>query len=287
MAKTVASRVVAVILALFTAVVYGIADYSGGRASRTASSASVTFVGQSLSFFILIGLVVVLNDPIASGHDLALSAMAGIAGSLGLLAFYKAMSSGSMTIVAPITALVGTIIPVAWGLASGERPGGLAYVGMAVAVLAVAFVTDAFGIHAVKTPLSLIAMAGFGGLCFASIFIVFDYTSPDAGVWPLLALRTVSVPLILGVVLFSRKSLTLSGASLKFALISGVLDSAANGLYLYAAREGLLSIVAVVTSLYPVSTLILATSIDKEHLHKGQWVGIGCALIALVLVSAG
>ena len=267
--------------------VYGIADYSGGRATRTASSASVTFVGQSASFVLLIALVIILNDPMASGRDLALSAMAGIAGSLGLLAFYKAMSSGSMTIVAPITALVGTIIPVTWGLVSGERPGVLAYVGMAMAVLAVAFVTDAFGIHAVKIPLSLIAMAIFGGVCFASIFIIFDYTSDDAGMWPLLALRMVSVPLIFTVILFTRKPMTLSGPSLKFALISGVLDSTANGLYLFAAREGLLSIVAVVTSLYPVSTLMLATSIDKEHLHKGQWVGIGCAVIALVLVSAG
>ena len=266
----------AVILALFTAVVYGIADYSGGRASRTASSASVTLVGQSLSFAVIICLVAILGDPIASTHDLVISAIAGIAGSLGLLAFYKAMSSGSMTVVAPITALVGTVVPVVWGLASGERPGVVAYFGMAVAVLAVALVTDAFGIHNVKTPPSIVAMAVTGGLCFAVIFIALDYT-----------LRSVSVPLILVVVLSTKKPMVLRGPALKFALLSGLLDSLANGSYLFAAREGLLSVVAVISSLYPVSTLLLATKVDKEHLHKAQWVGVGCALMALVLVSVG
>jgi len=278
---------VAVIFALLTAIVYGVADYSGGRASRTASSASVTFVGQSLSFVILIVVAIALGDPIASTHDLLLSAGAGVAGSLGLLAFYRALASGQMTVVAPITALVGTVIPVVWGLVNGERPGGVAYVGMAAAVLAVALVTNAFGLHAAKISLQLVLLAAFGGACFASIFIAFDYTSRDAGVWPLLALRVVSVPLIFCVVVFTRKPMKLSGPSLRFALVSGVLDSGANWLYLLAAREGLLSIVAVVTSLYPVSTLLLATSLDKEKLHKTQWVGIVFVVIALVLVSAG
>ena len=88
-------------------------------------------------------------------------------------------------------------------------------------------------------------------------------------------------------VLISKKPLVLHGVSLKFALISGVLDSIANGSYLFAARHGLLSVVAVISSLYPVSTLLLATTVDKEHLHKAQWVGVGCALMALILVSVG
>jgi uncharacterized membrane protein len=89
------------------------------------------------------------------------------------------------------------------------------------------------------------------------------------------------------VVLCSKKALVLRGASLKFALLSGLLDSVANGSYLFASRQGLLSVVAVISSLYPVSTLLLATSLDKEHLHTAQWIGVGCAVMALVLVSAG
>ncbi|MEY2627466.1 MAG: hypothetical protein RJB08_1225 [Actinomycetota bacterium] len=277
----------AVIFALLTAVVYGVADYSGGRGSRHASSFTVTFVGQTAGFSGALLLALFIGDPVPSGHDLLISAAAGVAGSLGLLGFYRAMASGAMTIVAPITALVGTIIPVVWGLVSGERPGLVAYVGMIVAVFAVVLVTDALGIHETRTPMSIVALAVFAGACFATIFIAFDHVSPDGGLWPLVALRSVSLPIVALVVLATRSPFRTRGEATRWAFISGILDSAANGFYLIAARHGLLSVVAVIASLYPVSTLVLATSLDKEKLHAAQWVGVGCALIALVLVSAG
>lgn len=228
-----------------------------------------------------------LGDPIPSGHDLLISAAAGVAGSLGLLGFYRAMASGSMTIVAPITALVGTTIPVVWGLVEGERPGFIAYVGMVIAVFAVVLVTDALGVQDKRTPANIVVLAVIAGACFATIFIAFDHVSSDAGLWPLVALRSVSLPIVFAVVLATRHPLRTTGEATRWALTSGILDSAANGFYLVAARHGLLSVVAVIASLYPVSTLVLATSLDKEKLHPAQWVGVGLALVALVLVSAG
>lgn len=277
----------AVVFALLTAVVYGIADYSGGRGSRLASSFTVTFVGQCAGFLGALLLALFIGDPVPSGHDLFISAAAGVAGSLGLLGFYRAMASGSMTIVAPITALVGTTIPVIWGLVDGERPGFISYVGMIVAVFAVVLVTDALGVQDKRTPLNIVVLAVIAGTCFATIFIAFDHVSSDAGLWPLVALRSVSLPIVFGVVLATRHPLRTKGEATRWALTSGILDSAANGFYLIAARHGLLSVVAVIASLYPVSTLVLATSLDKEKLHPAQWVGVGLALVALVLVSAG
>ncbi|MBU6226178.1 MAG: DMT family transporter [Acidobacteria bacterium] len=277
----------AVVFALLTAVVYGIADYSGGRGSRLASSFTVTFVGQCAGFLGALLLALFIGDPVPSGHDLFISAAAGVAGSLGLLGFYRAMASGSMTIVAPITALVGTTIPVVWGLVDGERPGFISYVGMIVAVFAVVLVTDALGVQDKRTPLNIVVLAVIAGTCFATIFIAFDHVSSDAGLWPLVALRSVSLPIVFGVVLATRHPLRTKGEATRWALTSGILDSAANGFYLIAARHGLLSVVAVIASLYPVSTLVLATSLDKEKLHPAQWVGVGLALVALVLVSAG
>lgn len=277
----------AVVFALLTAVVYGIADYSGGRGSRLASSFTVTFVGQCAGFLGALLLALFIGDPVPSGHDLFISAAAGVAGSLGLLGFYRAMASGSMTIVAPITALVGTTIPVIWGLVDGERPGFISYVGMVVAVFAVVLVTDALGAQDKRTPLNIVVLAVIAGACFATIFIAFDHVSSDAGLWPLVALRSVSLPIVFGVVLATRHPLRTKGEATRWALTSGILDSAANGFYLIAARHGLLSVVAVIASLYPVSTLVLATSLDKEKLHPAQWVGVGLALVALVLVSAG
>jgi drug/metabolite transporter (DMT)-like permease len=277
----------AVVFALLTAVVYGIADYSGGRGSRLASSFTVTLVGQCAGFVGALLLALFIGDPVPSGGDLFISAAAGVAGSLGLLGFYRAMASGSMTIVAPITALVGTTIPVVWGLVEGERPGFVAYVGMIIAVIAVVLVTDALGVQDKRTPANIIVLAVLAGACFATIFIAFDHVSSDAGLWPLVALRSVSLPLVFVVVLATRHPLRTKGEATRWALVSGILDSAANGFYLIAARHGLLSVVAVIASLYPVSTLVLATSLDKEKLHPAQWVGVGLALIALVLVSAG
>ncbi len=277
----------AVVFALLTAVVYGIADYSGGRGSRLASSFTVTFVGQCAGFVGVLMLALFIGDPVPSGRDLFISAAAGVAGSLGLLGFYRAMASGSMTIVAPITALVGTTIPVIWGLVDGERPGFISYVGMVVAVFAVVLVTDALGVQDKRTPLNIVVLAIVAGACFATIFIAFDHVSSDAGLWPLVALRSVSLPIVFGVVLATRHPLRTKGEATRWALTSGVLDSAANGFYLIAARHGLLSVVAVIASLYPVSTLVLATSLDKEKLHPAQWVGVGLALVALVLVSSG
>ena len=277
----------AVVFALLTAVVYGIADYSGGRGSRLASSFTVTLVGQCAGFIGTLLLAVFIGDPIPSGHDLLISAAAGVAGSLGLLGFYRAMASGSMTIVAPITALVGTIIPVVWGLVDGERPGLVAYIGMIVAVIAVVLVTDALGVQDKRTPANIVVLAVIAGACFATIFIAFDHVSADAGLWPLVALRSVSLPIVLVVVLATGHERRTRGEATRWALMSGVLDSAANGFYLIAARHGLLSVVAVIASLYPVSTLVLATSLDKEKLHPAQWMGVGLALSALVLVSAG
>jgi drug/metabolite transporter (DMT)-like permease len=277
----------AVVFALLTAVVYGIADYSGGRGSRLASSFTVTLVGQCAGFVGALLLALFIGDPVPSGGDLFISAAAGVAGSLGLLGFYRAMASGSMTIVAPITALVGTTIPVVWGLVEGERPGFVAYVGMIVAVIAVVLVTDALGVQDKRTPANIVVLAVLAGVCFATIFIAFDHVSSDAGLWPLVALRSVSLPLVFVVVLATRHPLRTKGEATRWALVSGILDSAANGFYLIAARHGLLSVVAVIASLYPVSTLVLATSLDKEKLHPAQWVGVGLALIALVLVSAG
>ena len=260
----------AVVFALLTAVVYGIADYSGGRGSRLASSFTVTLVGQCAGFIGTLLLAVFIGDPIPSGHDLLISAAAGVAGSLGLLGFYRAMASGSMTIVAPITALVGTIIPVVWGLVDGERPGLVAYIGMIVAVIAVVLVTDALGVQDKRTPANIVVLAVIAGACFATIFIAFDHVSADAGLWPLVALRSVSLPIVLVVVLATGHERRTRGEATRWALMSGVLDSAANGFYLIAARHGLLSVVAVIASLYPVSTLVLATSLDKEKLHPAQ-----------------
>lgn len=276
-----------VLLAFATALVYGVADYCGGRATRSATSVAVTLAGQSVSLVGLLVLVPLLGDPVPAGGAWAWGAGAGLAGVLALVCFYHALSAGAMTVVAPVTAVVSVVVPVVVGLAQGERPGISAYVGAAVAVAGVALVSGAFGGHDRATPGAIVALAALAGMGFGLVFVFLAHTGDDAGLWPLVAARLVSVPVVLLVALISRRSLALPPPAPVPAFASGLLDMTANALYLAAARSGLLSIVAVVASLYPASTVVLATTIDRERLARPQVVGLGLCLVALVLVTLG
>jgi drug/metabolite transporter (DMT)-like permease len=276
-----------VLLAFATALVYGVADYCGGRATRSATSVAVTLAGQSVSLVGLLVLVPLLGDPVPAGGDWAWGAGAGLAGVLALVCFYHALSAGAMTVVAPVTAVVSVVVPVIVGLAQGERPGVSAYVGAAVAVAGVALVSGAFGGHDRVTPAPIVALAALAGVGFGLVFVFLAHTGDDAGLWPLLAARLVSVPAVLLLALLTRRSLALPSPAPAPAFASGLLDMTANALYLAAARSGLLTIVAVVASLYPASTVVLATTIDRERLARPQVVGLGLCLVALVLVTLG
>ena len=276
----------AVLLALASAVVYGVADYCGGRATRQASAFAVTAFGQSVSLVLLLVLLPVLGDPAPPLADWGWGAGAGIAGAIGLLAFYYALSQGSMSVVAPTTAVVSVSIPVAVGLALGERPGTTALIGIGVAILAIILVSGALQGSAAPTSARITAFAVLGGLGFGLIFVFFDRTSDTSGLWPLVAARLASVPLVVTAAYAFRQPLGV-GLVWRVALASGALDMTANVLYLLATREGLLTIVAVVAALYPVSTVTLAFALDGERVNRSQAVGMALALAALAMVSLG
>jgi len=187
--------------------------------------------------------------------------------------------------VAPVSAVVGAALPVTVGLAMGERPGVLALVGIVVAIGAVALVSGALGTHVHNTPTRIVVLAVFVGACFGSLFIAFDRTDPDSGMWPLVIARFASVPFLLIVTASARVRPVRDRGSLGVAIGAGVFDMGANVLYLLAVRGGMMSIVAVVASLYPASTVVLAMGIDKERVTRWQFVGMGAAALALVLVS--
>lgn len=274
-----------VIWALSAALIYGVADYFGGRATKISKSAAVTFLGQSTALVLLALLIIFGDTPVMSGNDWLWSGFAGAGGAIALIAFYQAMSLGSMTVVAPISAIVGMCSPVVVGLLQGERPAPIAYLGMLLAVVAVALVGDVLDHHDLPTPLRAIVYAVISGLGFGVIFVCLAQTSQDAGLWPLLGQRLVSVPTVAVVGLLSVGRLKVDRRVVALAMLSGVLDTAANGLYLLAIHGGLLSLVGVITALYPVSTVGLAITLDQEKLHKSQIVGLILAAASLAMVG--
>ncbi|MFZ9984722.1 MAG: EamA family transporter [Ilumatobacteraceae bacterium] len=276
-----------ILWALGAAATYGIADYLGGRATRQSPAPAVTFAGQSVALLLLVGLVATSGVSVMSGRDFLWSMGAGFGGALALITFYRAMAIGPMTVVAPITAVVNIAMPVIVGIAQGERPSGLSYLGIGLAPIAVALIGDVLSSKGSIVQSRAIWLSMLAGTGFGLIFVCLAQTSDDAGLWPLLAQRMTSVPTVAVVSLVGYKTLRVNRNVGYFAILSGVLDTLANSMYLTAARAGMLSLVGVITSLYPASTVILAMKIDKERIHRGQVLGILISLASVIAISVG
>ena len=269
----------------FAALFYGLADYSGSRASRFANSASITFFGQAMAFMGIGVFLLFARTPVMPLESWLWTTGGGFGGALALVAFYKAMSMGSMTVIAPITAVIGLSVPVIAGVLSGERPSGSAWIGILLATVAVALVADVLDRHDLPTPPRVIWMAVAAGLGFGMIFVCMGNTSHDHGVWPLFGQRLVSVPTVAAIALIQTRSISVPKRVILLSIAAGVLDTSANGLYLLATSTGLMSIVSVVVAMYPVATIFLAMTLDHERLHKSQGVGLLLAITSLVLIS--
>lgn len=276
-----------IVLALIAAGMYGTADYCGGRASRSISSLAVTLVGQFAALIVLGGIAILSGVPVPPLNDWVWGGVAGILGSTGLLIFYRVMGSGFMTVVAPISAVVTAAIPVVVGLISGERPSVQALLAMPLAIVAIALVSDVLGPHHRRAPGSVILMAIVSGVGFGFIFVVLHHVSSTSGIWPIVAMRVSSVPYMFIVSRVTRTSIRQAMPHKWLVFASGVMDSGANALYALAVRLGLMSVVAVIIALYPASTLMLATGLDKERIHRPQAVGLVLAVVALVLITLG
>ncbi len=285
----------AALLALVSSLFWGVADFVGGLASRRSTPL------QTLVLTTPAGFVVVVPVAFLIGGQLAGSALpgivAGVCGAMGILLLYAALTLGPMGVVSPISAVLGAAIPVVVGLGRGERPGGAAYVGMALAVVAIVTVgleptapTDDATHQRVSARALLLAIgAGLGiGLFFATIALA----PADAGLWPIVFARGTSslILVVLGIVVALRTKTPVMPVSTPVraqAVVAGVLDVTANAFYLVATQTGLLSIVAVLGSLYPAATVVLARLVLAERLRPMQKVGMVTAIVAAVLLALG
>ena len=245
----------------------------------------MSLIGQLSSLVLGLSAVLIIRTAWPAARELAWGGLAGCASAVALASFYHALSHGSMTVVAPITAVTSAVLPVVFGLVRGERPAILAYLGMVLAVGAVALVSGAVGVRHAETARSTLLYAFVAGVGFAVIFIALGQTTSRSGIWPLVSARVVSVTIIGLIALLSRTAVRGHGRIWRLAALAGILDMSANFIYLLAVRRGLLSIVVVVVALYPVSTVMLAFGLDHERVSRSQAVGMLMAVSALVLVS--
>lgn len=276
-----------VVLAAFSALIWGAGDFCGGKATQRARALPVTVVAQLAGLPVVVLGLVLISGTSPRPSDLGWGALAGVAGFVGLVLLYRGLAAGAMAIFAPVTAVTAAVVPLGAGLVLGESPGTLALIGVCCAIIAIGLMSvqvAASGRQAVVTP-RLILLALAAGTMFGVFFILLGRAGDNAGMWPVLGVRVGSITLGLLLVARQRVSLRLDRPVLRWTVTAGVFDITANALYLLAAQRGLLSVVAPVAALYPASTVLLAFLVDRERLRPIQLAGLGLAATALVLVA--
>jgi drug/metabolite transporter (DMT)-like permease len=270
-------------LAVLSSITYGAADFLGGLATKRSSMLGVVVFSQ-LSGLILVLIALPFLPPSSpTARDFAWGAASGLAGGIGVALLYRGLAIGVMSVVAPVTAVCAVVVPLIVGMALGERPSVLAMVGVLVAIVAIILVSQSDHLEeGRRTSGVLIAIAS--GVAIGVFLVFLARTGTTAGLWPLITMRTVSIVLFSLIGMMTRQDLVPRSDAMPIVIGGGALDMVANILYLIAVRQGMLSIVATLTSLYPASTIILARIVLRERLRLLQYAGVICAGVAIVMI---
>ena len=278
----------AVALGLGSSLAWGIADFLGGIKSRRLRVLSVLLVSQVAGLAAIATVVAIRGEGAPAGDFAVWAALSSVAGLLGLSAFYRGLAVGAMSVVAPISA-TAAVIPVTVGLATGDRPSTVQVAGTVLALSGVALASrqggDAArggGGVATGVGLALIAAVGFG-----SFFVTMDAASDGDVLWAILVNRVAGVAILLGVALAVRPPVLVGREHAGGLVAIGALDISANTLFAAASQEGLISLVAVAGSMYPVVTIALARAVLGERIERPQQAGVAVTLVGVALITAG
>lgn len=280
------------IFALMAAAIYGAADFLGGTVAKRATTLAAVIATQGAGLVLLLLGTPLMLDATVTAHDVTFGALAGLTGSVGVGLLYRGLAMGPMSVVAPITAVCAVVIPLIAGLMFGEQLTPAAAIGVALAIVAVVLLgQDAPANSPTHEPprsaaqvAQAVRIALASGVAIGGFFVCLGQTQAPAGLWPLAVSRSVSVTLFLTMALARKEPWKIPAGAIAPAIGCGALDMIANGLYLVAVRQGQLSLVATLASLYPASTVLLARYVLGERLGRLQWLGVATAVAAIVLI---
>ncbi len=278
----------AVALGVLIAAAFGSGDFAGGRASSSASTTGVLAVAQTFSVVGAAVLALVVPAEVVA-RDLTIGALAGVVNVTGLGLLYSALARHPAAVVAPVTAVVGSLVPVLWGFIRGERPSSIVLAGIAAAIAAAAMVS--LGPTEERSGVArATAEAVAAGVALGSSLVLFSETDPASGQWPVLLARAGALVAVLAVAvaLVRVQKLRLPhGRSFLLGLTAGAFDVTATALLVYAVRRELLSVVAPIASLAPAFTVVLAWFLTRERVNGVQRLGLALAVAALALIASG
>ena len=278
------------LLALAAAAFYGAADFTGGLAARSVTAVMVVLVSQGAGLLMLVALMPFLPEATPVRDDLLWGIAAGVSGGVGVGLLYRALAIGTMAVVAPTTAVCAVTIPVIVAVVLGERPGMWAGFGIVLGIVSILLVSQ----QPASDPGAERAQAaarrrGLGtalasGVAIGFFLLSLAQTRTEAGMWPLLVSRVTTVTLFALAAMATRPAVPSAARIWMLATAGGAMDMAANIFYLVAVREGPMSVVVTLASLYPASTVLLARIVLGERLGMVQVTGVGCALAAVLLI---
>jgi drug/metabolite transporter (DMT)-like permease len=276
---------VTVVLGLLAAISYGVGDFAGAWASRRYTALTVLLYAYPVGAVLMIALLPAFPGHL-DGRVLLFGALGGLAGMLGVAVMYSLMTVAPMNIVSPVTAVLAAIVPVVVGVTIGDRPHATAWAGIVIGIAAVLLVSRTTDDHPHgRIGARVIALAFVAGLGFGFYFVFLARAGHHAGLWPLVVSRVTSAVAIVPVVARASGVRGIHGRVLGVTVLAGTLDASANMFFLLATHTGLLSLAAVLTSLYPAVTVLLAVLVLHEHTSGVQRAGLALAAAAVVLIT--
>ena len=277
-----------VVLALLSAIGFGVSDFVGGIASRGVAALRVVLVSYPIVMVLLGVLAAVVGGPISAGAVIW-GSLGGIGQACGVWWLYAALGAGPISVVSPLTAVLTAAVPVGVGVALGERPGVVAVAGVALAMVAVVLVSRQVTDEDVtphRFTKSVAALTVGSGVAFGLNFVLIHQAPAESRLWPLLFARISACGLVIVVAAASHNLRLPSGKSLRLALTLPVLDAGANVAMLLALHASLLSLTGVLISLYPASTVVLAMAVLRERVTRWQTLGMVLAAVSVAMIAA-
>lgn len=279
------------VFALAAAVLYGGADFLGGAASRRSHTLAVLTVSAPAGALVMLVAALVAGGPLQLG-GLGWAAAGGTAGGIGLIAFYEGLATGPMTVVAPVSALVATVLPVGVALAAGERPGLAVAAGAVICLAAIVLISLQGSAPARirgRSTATRALLYGIGsGLAFGLFFLFLRNAGTTGVYWPVAAARLAGTAVMLTAAAAMGIRPGWRGLNRRVflaAIASGLIDAAANVCYVLSTRAGMFGMAVVLTSLYPGITVLLARLVLGERMRPAQQVGLALAAVGVVLVT--
>ncbi len=274
-----------ILLGLAAALSWGAGDFAGGLAARKVGSYRAVMFAEAIGLGAIFIALPFFPEAFPDWHSIIWSSVAGVVGSTGLLAFFEAMRRGRLSVVAPLSALLGAAVPIIVGVFTEGLPKPIVFAAFGLALVAIVLISREKVPEDEEKKAPYLHIPLLSGIAFGFYFVIMHEASQDYFWGPLIVARSAGMLAIAAYLLFKRESFRVPSGSWHLLVVNGIFDVGGNAFYILAGQAGRMDVSAVLGSLYPGMTVFLAWLILKEKLQITQWIGILLALIAIILMT--